>query len=201
MTPCISAASLKLNDSTRHCRPPSQTRRSEETSSAIRGDLLRICRHLFQVYLVTHRDTLTRVAVKMVKKESMVGNPISTLNEREVLEMVQDNPFCAQAYATFQAEKHLSFVLEYMGQGDLAGQIEETWLTLPTIRRMSAELLCGVQLLHSRGIIHRDLKPANILIHLNGHVKIADFGAAATGMFGQPGGRRWNVPILCAGGK
>ncbi|PIO25946.1 hypothetical protein AB205_0072660 [Aquarana catesbeiana] len=49
---------------------------------------------------------------------------------------------------------------------------------------MSAEL-CGVQLLHSRGIIHRDLKPANILIHLNGHVKIADFGAAATGMFGR----------------
>ncbi|XP_073474307.1 protein kinase C delta type-like [Aquarana catesbeiana] len=78
--------------------------------------------------------------------------------------------------------KHLFFVLEYMGQGDLAGQIEETWLSLPTIRRM-----CGLQLLHSSGIIHRDrdLKPANIRIHLNRHVKIADFGAAATGMFGR----------------
>ncbi|XP_040207634.1 protein kinase C theta type-like [Rana temporaria] len=121
----------------------------------------------------------------MVKKKSMVDKPTSTLKEREVLEMVQDNPFCAQAYATFQTENHLFFVLEYMGEGDLEMRIKKTSLTLPTIRRMSAELLCGVQLLHSRGIFHRDLKPANILIHLNGHVKIADFGAAETGMFGR----------------
>ncbi|XP_073474311.1 protein kinase C theta type-like [Aquarana catesbeiana] len=138
-----------------------------------------------KVYLATHRDTLTRVALKMVKKKSMLGNPTSTLIEREVLEMVQNIPFCAQAYATFQTENHLFFVMEYMGQGDLAHQIEKTWLPLPTIRRMSAELLCGLQHLHSRGIFHRDLKPANILIHLNGHVYIADFGSAATGMFGR----------------
>jgi serum/glucocorticoid-regulated kinase 2 len=39
-----------------------------------------------------------------------------------------------------------------------------------------AELLLGLEYLHAKDIVYRDIKPENILIDIDGHVKIADFG-------------------------
>jgi len=40
------------------------------------------------------------------------------------------------------------------------------------------EILLGLEYLHSKDFIYRDIKPENILIDIEGHVKIADFGLA-----------------------
>ena len=42
--------------------------------------------------------------------------------------------------------------------------------------RMIKEVLSGLQFLHSRNIVHRDLKPSNVLVDVDGHIKLADFG-------------------------
>lgn len=49
-------------------------------------------------------------------------------------------------------------------------------LTDSIIRQISYEMLVGINYLHSANVIHRDLKPANILLDLDYHVKLADFG-------------------------
>jgi len=49
----------------------------------------------------------------------------------------------------------------------------------------TAEIICGLEYLHSRGIVYRDLKPENILISYTGHIVLTDFGLSKTGLVGE----------------
>ncbi|XP_040203745.1 probable serine/threonine-protein kinase pkgA [Rana temporaria] len=138
-----------------------------------------------KVLLATHRDTGTLVAVKMVKKSDLLNDPIFIRTESEVLQVVGSNHFCTRTYATFQIEDYVCYVMEYLSGGTLEQSRTKEKKKLSTIRVLSAELICGVQSLHSMGVVHRDLKPDQILIDGAGHVKIADFGLSATNMFGS----------------
>ncbi|XP_073474294.1 protein kinase C delta type-like [Aquarana catesbeiana] len=125
------------------------------------------------------------------KRQPIRENPDRVLNERIAMEKAAGSLFCAHAYATFQTENYLFYVMDYMRGGDLpdaleaSGIIEPTdTMDLPTLKLVAAELVCGLQYLHSRGIVHRDIKNDNILVDSTGHVKIADFGLAVLNVFG-----------------
>jgi 3-phosphoinositide dependent protein kinase-1 len=44
-------------------------------------------------------------------------------------------------------------------------------------RFYSAEVVDALEYIHNMGLIHRDIKPENLLLTLDGHIKIADFGS------------------------
>jgi len=46
----------------------------------------------------------------------------------------------------------------------------------------AAEIILGLEYLHSNGVIYRDLKPENLLLNYEGHVVITDFGLSKEGL-------------------
>ncbi|VDK38942.1 unnamed protein product [Taenia asiatica] len=114
------------------------------------------------------------------------GIPLSTLRELAVLRKVQahKSPYLVQmldiSLRRSGSDLSVYIVFEFI-DFDLAQFLSnvprETGLPVTTIREMSAQLLKGIDFLHSHRIIHRDIKPANILIDKDGkHLKITDFG-------------------------
>ncbi|XP_041419691.1 protein kinase C delta type-like [Xenopus laevis] len=76
--------------------------------------------------------------------------------------------------------------MEYASGGSLQDLLNNRgYLDMDSVLFYAAEMVCGLQFLHSEGIIHRDFKPENILFSNKGHIKIADFGLAAENVFGN----------------
>ncbi|XP_040278300.1 protein kinase C delta type-like [Bufo bufo] len=147
--------------------------------------ILMLC--FLQVMLATHTACQQQLAVKLVKKRVLLQDfKDNVLIERQVLEVTGKSPLFTHAYATFQTKDYAFFIMEFLSGGDLSGLMRANApFTVPVTRFMAAEIICGLQFLHTRGIIHRDIKPANILIDSAGHLKIADFGLAVMNIFGD----------------
>ncbi|EGF78793.1 hypothetical protein BATDEDRAFT_3892, partial [Batrachochytrium dendrobatidis JAM81] len=67
--------------------------------------------------------------------------------------------------------------LEYVSGGSIAGCLAKCGkFDEHIVKNFTAQILCGIEYLHSKNIIHRDVKGANMLIDNEGRVKISDFG-------------------------
>eukprot|EP00928_Gymnodinium_smaydae_P024437 TRINITY_DN19771_c0_g1_i2.p1 TRINITY_DN19771_c0_g1~~TRINITY_DN19771_c0_g1_i2.p1 ORF type:complete len:176 (+),score=16.35 TRINITY_DN19771_c0_g1_i2:360-887(+) len=52
-------------------------------------------------------------------------------------------------------------------------------LDVETLKRYTREMASAIKHLHELRIVHRDIKPSNFLFSVEGHLKLADFGASA----------------------
>jgi protein-serine/threonine kinase len=68
-------------------------------------------------------------------------------------------------------------VLEFCPGGELFFHLQQrVQFSEDHARFIAAELVLALEFLHSENILYRDLKPENVLVDIDGHVKITDFG-------------------------
>ncbi|XP_041439900.1 protein kinase C theta type-like [Xenopus laevis] len=161
-----------------------------------------------KVFLASLPMKKERVAVKVIRKTPREDQKDMIKKEARILKVTSGSPFLCRGFAAFQTNQYAFLVMEYAGGGSLRNLLSiKHHLKKRHIIFYSAELICGLQYLHSLGIIHRDLKPENILLTCEGHMKIADFGVAAEGVFdhktigGKTGTNWYMAPEMLANKK
>ncbi|KAF7636971.1 hypothetical protein Mgra_00003550 [Meloidogyne graminicola] len=139
------------------------------------------------VYLVKHKKTRQRFALKKMKKHTLLlRNQVEQVYaERDILTFT-DNPFVVCFYGSFETKQHLCMLMEYVEGGDCASLLKSAGtLPIELARLYVAETVMAVEYLHSCGIVHRDLKPDNLLITSMGHIKLTDFGLSKIGLMNR----------------
>uniref|UniRef100_A0A803K4X6 Protein kinase domain-containing protein n=1 Tax=Xenopus tropicalis TaxID=8364 RepID=A0A803K4X6_XENTR len=139
-----------------------------------------------KVMLASTPTNSQQVAIKVIVKKPRMANRQSILREARVLRVAAGHPYLCHMHATFQTQNYAFIAMEFASRGSLKDLLKKDHhLKSRQVIFYSAEMVCGLQYLHSRGIIHCDLKPDNILISSEGHIKIADFGLAVEHVFGH----------------
>ncbi|KAM9857399.1 microtubule-associated serine/threonine-protein kinase 1 [Aulostomus maculatus] len=136
------------------------------------------------VYLVRHRETRQRFAMKTINKQNLIlRNQIQqAFVERDILTFAE-NPFVVSMFCSFETRRHLCMVMEYVEGGDCATLLKNIGaLPVELARMYFAETVLALEYLHNYGIVHRDLKPDNLLITSMGHIKLTDFGLSKMGL-------------------
>lgn len=131
-----------------------------------------------EVYLVEKIDTNERFALKVLKKEKIIGNNILkyAFTERNILLHIT-YPFIVKLHYAFQTPEKLIMVMDYCPCGDLSLYISrEKTFCESKAKFYICEIVLALGELHKHGILFRDLKPENIVVDQEGHIKLTDFG-------------------------
>jgi len=133
-----------------------------------------------RVRLAQHRKTGTYFALKILKKHEVIRlkQVEHVLSEKSILNEI-NHPFIVTMSAAFQDSRNLYMTLEYVIGGELFSHLRKAGrFSNDTTRFYTAQIILGLEHLHSFDIVYRDLKPENLLLDQQGYVKITDFGFA-----------------------
>eukprot|EP00331_Platyophrya_macrostoma_P033299 CAMPEP_0176457038 /NCGR_PEP_ID=MMETSP0127-20121128/31671_1 /TAXON_ID=938130 /ORGANISM="Platyophrya macrostoma, Strain WH" /LENGTH=444 /DNA_ID=CAMNT_0017847163 /DNA_START=197 /DNA_END=1531 /DNA_ORIENTATION=- len=133
-----------------------------------------------KVYLVRSKIDGKFYAMKQLRKaDSAAGmNNFRIYRERNILIQIK-SPQVVKLHYVFQSEAFCYFVLDYVPCGTLLSlKNKVTQLSEFEAKFYVAEILLGLRDIHSRSIMCRDLKTENIILDVDGHIKLCDFGLA-----------------------
>ncbi|XP_069063399.1 serine/threonine-protein kinase MRCK beta [Pleurodeles waltl] len=146
----------------------------------------------FEIIKVIGRGAFGEVAVVKMKKTERIY-AMKILNKWEMLKRAEtacfreernvlvngDCQWITTLHYAFQDENYLYLVMDYYVGGDLLTLLSKFEDRLPEdmARFYLAEMVLAIHSIHQLHYVHRDIKPDNVLLDMNGHIRLADFGS------------------------
>ncbi|CAD8051183.1 unnamed protein product [Paramecium sonneborni] len=137
-----------------------------------------------RVYLVRKKDNGIFYALKLIDKKFIMDNKkeIIVQNERDIM-VKMENQYIIPLHYAFESKFYIAFVLEYCAGGELFYHLRKLKkLNEKDAKYYFVEICIGMAYLHSQNIVYRDIKPENILLDLQGHLMLSDFGLSKPDM-------------------
>jgi WD40 repeat protein/tRNA A-37 threonylcarbamoyl transferase component Bud32 len=89
------------------------------------------------------------------------------------------SPNVCRVFDLVELDGHELLSMEYVDGVTLAQVLRErSPLPLCEAREIAAQLLAGLEAIHTAGLVHRDIKPENLMLTRAGRVVVMDFGIA-----------------------
>ncbi|XP_065113335.1 serine/threonine-protein kinase MRCK beta isoform X1 [Paramisgurnus dabryanus] len=133
-----------------------------------------------EVAVVKMKHTERVYAMKILNKWEMLKRAETACfrEEREVL-VNGDCQWITTLHYAFQDDNYLYLVMDYYVGGDLLTLLSKFEDRLPEdmSKFYVAEMVLAIHSIHLQRYVHRDIKPDNVLLDMNGHIRLADFGS------------------------
>ncbi len=138
------------------------------------------------VYLARDVDTGRLVALKVLRRDAVMSDPVARLLREARAVLAFDHPNAVQLLDFGEVHGRPFLVMEYV-EGRSLEEIGARGAPLETRVKWLADAARALAAAHARGIVHRDVKPENVLVRADGVVKVCDFGLARGGEDDQVG--------------
>ena len=137
------------------------------------------CGAFGKVNIALHIGSGRLVALKIFAKSKLKNERKvrKVRNEINILSKLR-HPFINQILDTFETEKHVFIVMEYICADLLSFIRKREKLSESISKIIFKQIIEGLKYINKNKIVHRDIKLDNILIDLNNTVKICDFGVS-----------------------
>ena len=131
-----------------------------------------------KVLQVAHAASGRVYAMKVYSKAMLASQKQLAYTEGERCIMARlHHPYIVALRFAFQTRTRLFLISDYCAGGELFNALRKRGLLQEDAARIYlGQLVLALEHMHAEGVLHRDLKPENVLLDVEGHVAITDFG-------------------------
>jgi serine/threonine protein kinase len=133
-----------------------------------------------RVYLGVQQAIGARVAIKVLSEECTRNAELLDrfFAEAKAVNLIRHENIISVLDLSTLPDGRPFIIMEFIEGQTLAHHVRRSFAPIGGVAQVIGEVLSGLAAAHAIGIVHRDMKPDNVLVTVEGHAKVLDFGIA-----------------------